>query len=68
MLHFASHINSMVVDDPLVLNCGALKYAQEVLVPELLVMLVREDMEVGDGRARQILEESEENGDLLNSV
>jgi len=39
---------------------------QAVLVPELAVLLVKEDMGVDDEEARGILQESIEIGDLLN--
>jgi len=50
------------------LNYGTLTYAQEVLVPELLVMLVQDDLGVDDTRTRRILEEGDEIGELLNGV
>lgn len=46
---------------------GVSGYLQAVLVPELAVSLVCEDMEVGADRARGIMGESAELGDLLNA-
>jgi hypothetical protein len=37
-------------------------------VPELLVVLVQEDMGVNEKQARQILKESDKIGELLNLV
>ena len=68
MHHFADHIHSIATTDPLVLNYDELTYDQEVLVPELLLLLLQEDMGVDERRARQILEESEEIGELINDV
>ncbi|PGH19288.1 hypothetical protein AJ80_04041 [Polytolypa hystricis UAMH7299] len=64
--HFARDIDSLKGIDILVSTYGAVVYAQEVLVPELLVMLVRDDMGVDAKAARRILKESDEIGDLLN--
>ncbi|OJD22693.1 hypothetical protein ACJ73_05957 [Blastomyces percursus] len=68
MHHFADLIHSIATTDPIVLNYGELTYAQEVLVPELLALLVQEDMRVDERRACQILEESEEIGELINDT
>ncbi|KKZ62331.1 hypothetical protein EMCG_00405 [[Emmonsia] crescens] len=63
---FAHVINSLTGIDSLVSKYGTVVYAQEVLVPELLEMLVQEDMVVDTKEARQILKESNKIGDLLN--
>lgn len=54
--------------DPLIQATGVSGFIQTVLVPELTVMLVKEDMKVGDKRARQIIRESMAIGDLLNEI
>lgn len=41
-------------------------FIQAVLVPELAVHLVKEDMKVSEAKAREILSESADVGDLLN--
>lgn len=41
-------------------------YIRAVLLPELAAMLVQEDMDVDEGRARTIVEESAEIGALVN--
>jgi hypothetical protein len=64
--HFARDIDSLTGVDSLVSEYGTAVYAQKVLVPELLKMLVQEDMRVDAKRARQILNESNKIGDLLN--
>jgi hypothetical protein len=45
---------------------GVSGFVQAVLVPEVAVALVKEDMSVDEKRAREILKESLELGDLLN--
>lgn len=45
---------------------GVSGFVQAVLVPELAQRLVMEDMRVGDDRARDVIVESAELGDLLN--
>lgn len=41
-------------------------YSQAVLVPELAVRLIKEDMDVDDDSARQIMRESVDIGEKLN--
>ncbi|KKY26066.1 hypothetical protein UCDDS831_g01576 [Diplodia seriata] len=43
-------------------------FIQEVLVPELAMRLVAEDLDVGEARAREVLRESGEIGELVNGV
>ena len=67
MRHFTHRIRAAACADDLIVTCGVVAYVQEVLVPELLVMLVKEDLCIKDeAQARQVLEESTEIGDLLN--
>lgn len=47
---------------------GPSGYVQGVLVPELTVMLVKEDMDVNDKDALKVMKESMWIGDLLNEV
>lgn len=47
-------------------TAGVTIYAQAVLVPELSVLLVKEDMNVSDNEARQILRESIDIGEKVN--
>lgn len=68
MCHFADCIHSISTTDALVLNYSEIIHAQEVLIPELLVLLVKKDMGVDNMRAREILEKSEKIGELVNSV
>jgi hypothetical protein len=64
---YAAKIRRLSVSDDQVKAAGGVSgFAQAVLVPELTVMLVKEDMNVGDEGARQILRESMEIGDLVN--
>jgi len=63
---FASKIRNLTPLDPLMKAAGVSGFVQSVLVPELTVMLVKEDMDVGDEDARQIMRESMDIGELLN--
>ncbi|OJD20814.1 hypothetical protein ACJ73_07851 [Blastomyces percursus] len=64
--HFKDAIDSLAGIDSVVSKYGTFVYAQEVLVPELLEMLVQEDMGVNAKAARRILKESNKIGKLLN--
>jgi RTC4-like domain len=66
MDHFGPHIGSIACFDSLIATCGVTTYAREVLIPEMAVMLVKEDMGVDDAKARRISGESSETGELLN--
>ena len=68
MYHFADHIYSITTTDLLVLNYDELTYAQEILVPELLVLLVQKDMGVDERHACQILEKSKKIEELVNDI
>lgn len=68
--HFADELRDLAVSDPLIgasgIAGGVSGFVQAVLVPEVAVALVKEDMGVGEKRAREILKESLELGELLN--
>jgi hypothetical protein len=64
--NFSSHIRRLAATDKIISSGGVSGYVQAVLVPELAVLLVKEDMGVDDEEARGILQESIEIGDLLN--
>ncbi|KAL1846787.1 hypothetical protein Plec18170_008928 [Paecilomyces lecythidis] len=73
MLHavttqFSKKLRRLAATDHLVKTAGVTTYAQAVLVPELTVILVKEDMEVSDETARQILRETIDIGEKLNYV
>lgn len=53
-------------EERLVSARGHMTYLQTVLVAELAVRLIMEDMRVGEGKARDILKESVEIGELVN--
>lgn len=63
---FSSKIRDLTASDPLMKATGVSGFVQGVLVPELTVMLVKEDMGVNDEHAREIMGESMGIGDLLN--
>lgn len=66
MSNFSSQIRRLAATDKLISSGGVSGYVQAVLVPELAVLLVKEDMQVEDEAARVILQESIQIGDLLN--
>ena len=66
MTTFSSQIRRLAASDKIISSGGVSGYVQAVLVPELAVLLVKEDMRVDDEEARGILQESIEIGDLLN--
>lgn len=68
MDYFSSHIRIIAYDDSLIAGCGVALYVQEVLVPEMAMLLVKEDLGVTDVEARSILEESTEIGEILTKV
>ena len=63
---FARELRERVVGDKVMSAQGAMAYVQEVLVPELATLLIKEDMNVHPGEARRIMAESTEVGDLLH--
>ena len=52
--------------DPLFRRVGVADYVNAILVPELTVMLIMEDMRVGEKEARTIFYEGARLGELLN--
>ncbi|KAI2345415.1 hypothetical protein LOY94_005575 [Ophidiomyces ophidiicola] len=63
---FASKIRRIASSDPLIQAAGVSGYIQTVLVPELTVMLVKDDISGDDENARQIIRESMVIGALVN--
>ncbi|EEP76972.1 predicted protein [Uncinocarpus reesii 1704] len=66
IMKFATKIRHLAPSDPLMQATGVSGFVQAVLVPELTVMLVRDDMGVDDENARQIMRDSSMIGNLLN--
>ncbi|KAI9839339.1 MAG: hypothetical protein M1837_002224 [Sclerophora amabilis] len=67
MSEFSSQMRKLAASDRLISSGGVSGFVQAVLVPELAVSLVKEDMVVEDDeKARTILKDSIEMGDLLN--
>ncbi|KAL8955828.1 MAG: hypothetical protein Q9193_006454 [Seirophora villosa] len=66
MSTFASRIRRRAATDRLVSAAGVAGFVQTVLAPELVIMLVKDDMRVDEEQARVILEDSSEVGHLLN--
>lgn len=65
---FTRKLRQLAAYDNVIKTAGVAAYAQAVLVPELSVLLVKEDMNVSDEEARQILRESMDIGEKLNSA
>ncbi|KAI1431020.1 RTC4-like domain-containing protein [Xylaria sp. CBS 124048] len=65
MRTLSSVIRRRAVEDKLISARSYTGYVQLVLVPELAVRLIMDDMSVSKERAREVLEESAEIGELL---
>lgn len=63
---FSDKIRDFIPKDGVIQSTGVAGFIQAVLVPELTMMLVKEDMKVNDETARQIIRDSTEIGELLN--
>ncbi|KAK2762087.1 hypothetical protein FQN54_001094 [Arachnomyces sp. PD_36] len=63
---YSSKIRRLASSDSLIKSTGVSGFAQAVLVPELTVLLIKEDMGIGDEAARQVMRESMEIGDRVN--
>ncbi|KAJ9648317.1 hypothetical protein H2201_000560 [Coniosporium apollinis] len=63
---FSAAIRMRAGSDRLIASGGVSGYVQAVLVPELATRLVIDDMGIGEARAREVLVESIEIGELLN--
>ena len=66
MSRFARKIRRLAASDKLISSGGVSGYVQAVLVPELAVLLVKDDMNVDEDKAREILRDSIDIGNLLN--
>lgn len=68
--HLSDELRERSANDPLIVASGVAGgvsgFVQAVLVPELAVALVREDLKVGEKRARDVLGESWELGELVH--
>lgn len=65
---YSPKLRQLAASDNILKNAGPTVYAQAVLVPELTVLLIKEDMKVDSERARQILKESTDIGNKLNAA
>ena len=63
---FAKQTRRRAESDRLISASGVSGFIQAVLAPELVVMLVKDDMKVDDEHARAILRDSADVGNLLN--
>lgn len=63
---FNSKIRRLAASDKLISSGGVSRYVQAVLVPELAVLLVMDDMKVDEEKAREVIRDSVDIGNLLN--
>lgn len=63
---FSVLVRRLALTDTMIKAVGVAGYTQSVIVPELAVLMVKDDMKVNDEDARQILRESMEIGGLLH--
>jgi hypothetical protein len=63
---FAPQIRKLAPTDKAIASGGMSKFVQSVLLPELVIQLVMDDMKVGKERAKEIIKESGEVGDLVH--
>ncbi|KAF2498678.1 hypothetical protein BU16DRAFT_579764 [Lophium mytilinum] len=63
---FAPQIRRLAPTDKLIASGGMSKFVQSVLLPELVIRLVMDDMNVDEERAKETIGESGEVGDLVH--
>lgn len=64
---FAGRIRRLAARDSLIPRIGVAGFVQAVLVPELAVLLVKEDLKLTEEEARVVLQESAELGKLVHA-
>ncbi|KAL2822576.1 RTC4-like domain-containing protein [Aspergillus granulosus] len=63
---FARKLSRLAKEDQIINQAGPVAYSQSVLVPELAVRLIKEDMNVDEEAARQIMRDSNDLGEKVN--
>ncbi|KAL3495378.1 RTC4-like domain-containing protein [Aspergillus germanicus] len=63
---FSRKLTRLAKEDKIINKAGPVGYSQSVLVPELAVRLIKEDMNVDEETARQIMRESIDLGEKVN--
>lgn len=66
MHNFSPLLKKRAVKDRLIAARGVTRFVQDVLVPEVTVLLIMEDMNIGIEAARTLLSESAGTGELVN--
>ena len=56
----------MAASDRIIAATGTAGYVQAVLVPELALLLMQDDLRIDESKARKVLKESSEIGELLH--
>ncbi|OKL59531.1 hypothetical protein UA08_05425 [Talaromyces atroroseus] len=65
---YSRKLRQLAAMDKILKTAGPTTYAQAVLVPELAVLLIKEDMKVDSQDAREILRDSTDIGNRLNAA
>ncbi|KAH8700420.1 RTC4-like domain-containing protein [Talaromyces proteolyticus] len=65
---FSRRLRQLATMDNILKTAGPAAYSQAVLVPELTVLLIKEDMKVDSQEAREILRDSMDVGNRLNGA
>jgi hypothetical protein len=67
MANFNSKLRRLSASDDLISSGGVSEFVQAVLVPELALLLIKNDMNIDDDeKAREVLRNSVDIGHLLN--
>lgn len=66
LTHLGSQLRRLAASDEIIASRDVPEYIQAVLIPELAILLVKEDMQVDDEGARAIIKESVNLGELLH--
>ena len=64
--HFGQQIRDIAPRHTLIADIGVASYILTVLVPELTILLIRDDMKITRKKAHIVLKESTELGEILN--
>ena len=68
ILELGSELRRKAVTDNFLCTVDVAGFVTVVLVPELAVMLIKQDMKTSDEMARKILHDSARLGEILNDV
>lgn len=66
LAHFRKNLRKATTTDKLYMDLGVAGVMQDILVPELTLLLIREDFSCDEARAMEVLKESGEIGEIFN--